>query len=66
MKDKRVSPEEYTEILVGTAVIVHILMLAIFAGGAYAIMKIFSLHWYSGVALFLLFVVLWSRRPKAG
>ena len=64
MKDKKISDEEYTSTLITAGVVVVILMLAIFAGGAYAIMQIFHLHWYSGVALFLLFVTLWSRKPK--
>jgi hypothetical protein len=64
MKDKRVSDEEYVSILTTTAVVVILLMLSVFAGGAYAITRIFNLQWYQGVALFLLFVAIWSRRLK--
>jgi hypothetical protein len=64
VKDKNVSPEEYSQTLIATAVITILVMLAMFAGGAYAITKIFDLQWYWGVALFLLFVGLWSRKPR--
>ncbi len=61
---KQISRKEYTGILTITYVIVIIAMLAIFAGGAYALMKTFHLQGYQGVAIFLLFVVLWLRKPK--
>jgi hypothetical protein len=64
MKDKRISNEEYAETLITVAVIVTIIMLAIFAGGAYAITQIFDLQWYWGVAIFLSFVFLWAHKPK--
>jgi uncharacterized membrane protein YkvI len=64
MKDKRISNEEYAGTLITVAVVVTIVMLAIFAGGAYAITQIFDLQWYWGVVLFLLFVAIWTRKPK--
>lgn len=64
MKDKRISTKEYMTTLIGVAVIVTILMLALFAGIAYAVMQYFNLPWYSGLALFLLLVVIWTRKPK--
>lgn len=62
MKDKRISTEEYSNILIWVAV--TILMFALFAGIAYAAVKYFHLPWYSGVALFLLLAVIWIRKPK--
>jgi len=64
MKDKNISVLEYAATLGCTAVIVMAFMVAMFACGAYAITKLFHMQWWQGVALFLLFVVLWARPLK--
>ena len=64
MKDKNISTKEYAAILRRVGIAVALTMVAIFAGGAYALMKIFHMPWYSGLALFLLLMVIWLRKPK--
>ena len=66
MKDKDISVTEYAATLGCAAVVAMLFVLAMFAGGAYAITKLFHLPGWVGVALFLFCVALWSRRPKAG
>jgi uncharacterized protein (DUF983 family) len=61
MNDKDISPTEYAATLGCTAVIVMAFMVAVLVGGAYALMKIFDLPGWVGVALFLLFAFLWAR-----
>lgn len=64
MKNKDISPTEYAATLSCTAVIVMAFMVAMFAGGAYALTQIFHLPGWLGVALFLLFAFLWARPVK--
>ena len=64
MKDKNISTTEYAATLGCVGVIVMAFMVAMFAGGAYALTKIFDLPGWAGVALFLLFTFLWARPMK--
>lgn len=64
-KKDDISNKEYAETLIATAVIVIILLAAIFAGGAYAITKLFHLPWWVGVLLWLVCMAIWARKPKS-
>jgi hypothetical protein len=63
-KKDDISAQEYSAILHSVATIVVIVVLAISAGGAYAITKLFHLQWWAGVLLWLLFVVIWAGKPN--
>lgn len=64
MNDKNISTEKYAAILIVVGIAVAVIMVLIFAVVSYAATVYFHMPWYSGLALFLLMLVIWLRKPK--